>query len=58
MVSWKEFFDEKVNDQNEVVKGSIQDPQKIIDSALILVLHIVILVFAGIFVFRKKDVLS
>ena len=58
MVSWKEFFDEKVNEQNEVVKGSIQDPQKIIDSALILVLHIVILVFAGIFVFRKKDVLS
>ena len=58
MVNWKEFFDEKVNDQNVVIKGSIQNPQKIFDSALILVLHIVSFVSAGIFVFKKKDVLS
>ena len=58
MVNWKEFFDEKVNDQNEVITGSIQNPQRIIDSALILILHIVFLVSAAIFIFKRKDVLS
>ncbi|CAN5161709.1 ABC transporter permease subunit [soil metagenome] len=58
MVNWKEFFDEKVNDQNEVIAGSIQNPQKIIDSALILVTHIVLFVTAAIIVMKKKDVLS
>ncbi|MEP6844526.1 MAG: ABC transporter permease subunit [Panacibacter sp.] len=58
MVNWKEFFDEKVNDQNAVITGSIQNPQKIIDSALILVAHIVLFVTAAIVVFKKKDVLS
>jgi ABC-2 type transport system permease protein len=58
MVNWKEFFDEKVNDQNVVIKGSIQNPQKIFNSALILFLHIVGLVSASIFIFKKKDVLS
>src|SRR6266536_1407374 len=58
MVNWKEFFDEKVDDQNVVIKGSIQNPQKIFNSALILLLHIVGLVGEAIFVFKKKDVLS
>jgi ABC-2 type transport system permease protein len=58
MVNWKEFFDEKVNDQNEVIAGSIQNAQRIIDSAFVLILHIVILVSAGIFVFKRKDILS
>ncbi len=58
MVNWKEFFDEKVDSQNVVIPGSIQNPQKIIDSALILVLHIVGLVSASIFIFKRKDVLS
>lgn len=58
MVNWKEFFDEKVNAQNVVIKGSLQNPQRIIDSAIVLIIHIVLLVSAGIFVFKKKDVLS
>lgn len=58
MVSWKEFFDEQVNDQNAVIPGSLQNPQRIIDSALMLVGHIVLLVTAAIIVFKKKDVLS
>src|SRR3954451_5507696 len=58
MVNWKEFFDEKVNDQNQVIPGSIENPQRIVDSALVLVFHIVVLVSAGIFVFKRKDVLS
>ncbi|QEC68237.1 ABC transporter permease subunit [Panacibacter ginsenosidivorans] len=58
MVNWKEFFDERVNDQNIVIRGSVQDPQKIIDSALMLAGHIILLVTASIIVFKKKDVLS
>lgn len=58
MVNWKEFFDEQVNDQNVVIPGSIQNPQKLVDSALMLVAHIVLLVTASVVVFKKKDVLS
>jgi ABC-2 type transport system permease protein len=58
MVGWKEFFDEQVNDQNEVLRGSLQNPQRIIDSAMMLTGHIVLLVTAAIIVFKKKDVLS
>ena len=58
MINWKEFFDEKVDAQNVVIKGSIQNPQRLIDSALVLVLHIVGLVAASIYVFKKRDVLT
>ncbi|MEN9600264.1 MAG: hypothetical protein RL596_2588, partial [Bacteroidota bacterium] len=58
MVTWKEFFDFKVNDANEAIIGSIQYPEKIIKSAIVLVVHIVGFVAAGIWFFRKKDVLS
>ena len=58
MVNWKEFFDEKVDSQNVVIPGSIQDPGKLLNSALVLVVHIVGLVTASIFIFKRKDVLS
>ena len=58
MIGWKEFFDIKVNDANESIKGSIQNPQKIITSAIVLFLHIIGFVTASVLVFRKKDVLS
>lgn len=58
MIGWKEFFDIKVNDANEAITGSIQNPQKIINSALILVLHIIGFVTASIVIFKRKDVLS
>ena len=58
MIGWKEFFDIKVNDSNEAIVGSIQNPQKIINSALVLVLHIIGFVTTSILIFRKKDVLS
>lgn len=58
MIGWKEFFDIKVNDANEAIIGSIQNPQKIINSALVLVVHIVGFVTASVLVFRKKDILS
>lgn len=58
LISWKEFFDLKVNDANEAIIGSIQNPQRIFSSALILVLHIVGFVGGAIYIFNKKDVLS
>ena len=58
LISWKEFFDLKVNDANEDIIGSIQNPQRIITSALVLLLHIVGFVGGAIFIFNKKDVLS
>jgi ABC-2 type transport system permease protein len=58
MVAWKEFFDVRVNDANETIRGTIQHPDKLINSALILVAHIVAFVGASVFVFKRKDVLS
>ena len=58
MIGWKEFFDIKVNDANEAIVGSIQNPQKIINSAMVLGLHIIGFVTAAILIFRKKDILS
>ncbi len=58
LISWKEFFDLKVNDANEAIIGSIQNPQRIITSALVLLLHIIGFVGGAIFIFNKKDVLS
>ncbi len=58
MIGWKEFFDIKVNNANEAIVGSIQNPQKIVNSAFVLVVHIIGFVTASIWVFRKKDILS
>jgi ABC-2 type transport system permease protein len=58
MISWKEFFDIQVNDANEAIVGSIQNPQKIVNSALVLVVHIIGFVGGSIWIFNKKDVLS
>jgi ABC-2 type transport system permease protein len=58
MIGWKEFFDIRVNDANEAIIGSIQDPGRILNSALVLLAHIVGFVGISIWVFRKKDVLS
>ena len=58
MIGWKEFFDIKVNDANEAIIGSIQNPQKIINSAMVLVIHIIGFVAASVWIFKKKDILS
>ena len=58
MIGWKEFFDIKVNDANEAIVGSIQNPQKIINSALVLTAHIAGFVTAAVLIFKRKDVLS
>lgn len=58
MIGWKEFFDIQVTDTNEAIVGSIQYPERIVNSALVLFIHIILFVAAAIVVFRKKDVLS
>ncbi len=58
MVAWKEFFDVKVNADNESIRGSIQRPDKIINSSIILITHIVGFVGASIYLLKKKDILS
>ncbi len=58
MVNWKEFFDEKVNVNNEAITGSIQNMPRIITSVIVLIIHIVGLLTASILVMRRKDVLS
>ncbi len=58
MVNWKEFFDPKVNADNAVIIGSLQHPDRIIQSALILIFHIVGFVGATMVLFKKKDILS
>jgi ABC-2 type transport system permease protein len=57
-ISWKEFFDIKVDDSNEAIIGSIQNPQRIVTSCLVLVAHIVGFLGLSIWVFRRKDILS
>ena len=58
MVAWKEFFDVKVNADNESIAGTIQRPDKIITSALVLIAHIVGLVGLSAYFLKKKDILS
>jgi ABC-2 type transport system permease protein len=58
MVTWKEFFDEKVNASNEAIAGSIQDMPAIMHSLLVLAVYVIVLIGATIFVMRKKDILT
>jgi ABC-2 type transport system permease protein len=58
MIGWKEFFDIKVNASNEALSGTIQHPMRIVQSALVLLTHIVLFLLISIWVFRKKDILS
>lgn len=58
MVTWREFFDLKVNAQNVTITGSVANWKAIINSAIVLMVHIIGLVYASIIVLRKKDILS
>ena len=58
MVAWKEFFDVKVDANNVLIHGSINSTNKIINSALVLITHILGLVSLSIYTLRKKDILS
>ncbi|RTL50515.1 MAG: hypothetical protein EKK39_09510 [Sphingobacteriales bacterium] len=58
MVAWKEFFDLKVNADNTALKGTLQNKSQIVQSAWILIAHIVLFVGVAMFVFKRKDILT
>jgi len=58
MLGWKGFFDIKVDANNEQIVGSIENLPAVLISAGILILHIIALLWASVFVFKRKDILS
>jgi ABC-2 type transport system permease protein len=58
MNNWKEFFDLKVNANNEAIRGSILNVAKIKNSLLVLGLHIILFVSVAIQIMKRKDILS
>ncbi len=58
MIGWKGFFDVQVNTDNVAIIGSVQNLDKVLEAAGVLVLHIIGFITAAIIVFRKKDILS
>lgn len=55
---WKEFFDQKTDANNAGIQGTLQNPQRIIESAGVLLAHIVGLLGLATYVFKRKDILS
>lgn len=58
MIAWKGFFEMKLNAEGESIPGTIRNLPAVLRSAGVLLLHIVLLVGASIFIFKRKDVLS
>jgi ABC-2 type transport system permease protein len=58
MNNWKEFFDIKVNENNEAIYGSILNVAKIKTSIIVLTAHIILFVSASIIITKRKDILS
>ncbi|MFN4006284.1 MAG: ABC transporter permease [Chitinophagaceae bacterium] len=56
MNNWKEFFDVQVNAENQSLTGTIQNSSRIINSIIVLLLHIVAFVGAAVVIFKKKDI--
>lgn len=58
MITWKEFFDEKVDANNQAIVGSIENLPQVFNSLLVLAIHIFLFLGASLFVMKRKDVLS
>ncbi len=58
MIAWKGFFEMKLNAEGEAIPGTIRNLPAVLRSAGVLLLHIVVLVGASIYIFKRKDVLS
>ncbi len=58
MLRWKDFFDMRVNETNDGIIGSVQNLKGILNSAALLLGHIVFFVSLAVISFRKKDILS
>jgi ABC-2 type transport system permease protein len=58
MLGWKGFFDIRVDANNEQIKGSIENLPGVLSSAGVLIVHIIGFLWASIWVFKRKDILS
>lgn len=58
MVAWKGFFYVKSTDDGVTIRGSIENLPAILKSLSILIGYIAGFLFAAVWVFRKKDILS
>ena len=58
LVGWKGFFYIATNGDGEPIKGSLENWPAIRNSLLILIGHIVVIVGASVWVFKRKDILS
>jgi ABC-2 type transport system permease protein len=58
MLGWKGFFDVQVNSNNEQIVGSVENLPAVLQSAIILAVHIIVFLSASIFIFKRKDILS
>jgi ABC-2 type transport system permease protein len=58
MIAWKGFFEMKTDAEGMSIPGTIRNLPAILKSAGVLLLHIVLLVGASIYLFKRKDVLS
>ncbi|MER3463809.1 MAG: hypothetical protein C4329_04700 [Chitinophagaceae bacterium] len=58
MVAWKGFFYVKATPEGVTINGSIENLPAILRSLAILLVYIFTFLFAAIWVFRKKDILS
>ena len=58
MNNWKEFFDIKVDDNNEAIFGTILNLAKIKTSLIVLTVHIILFVSASVIITKRKDILS
>ena len=58
LVGWKGFFYIGTGPDGLPVRGSIENPQAILRSFVILLAHIFVFLSAAIFIFRKKDILN
>ncbi len=58
LVGWKGFFYIATDENNNTIKGSLENWPAIRRSLLILIGHIVVIVWASVAVFNRKDILS
>jgi ABC-2 type transport system permease protein len=58
MLAWKGFFYVATDDEGTAIVGSIENPEALVKSALILIAYIAVFLFIAIRAFKRKDILS
>lgn len=58
MIGWKGFFEMKTDADGMSIPGTIRNLPAVLQSAGVLILHIIFFIGASIFIFNRKDVLS